>query len=639
MKRFILIPAMLVWLCATAQKGTKLPDFGKVDASELKMSGCSFEKNAAAMYLFNSCESYASFSGLTETVYHVRIKIFNKKGFESANIKIRYPSSTNDIAVKHLTAQTYNLDESGNVVVTKVDKSSIFDTKINKRYSEKTFAFPGIKEGSVIEYKYTLDGDYKDFWYFQKDIPVQLSRFVMDMPRELIVSSVPHVTMPMKRQDIKTSADNNATEYIMENIPGLPDEPYMSCREDYLERMETRFIAIEFIGQPRKNLMVTWPQLIRLLMEDEDFGTQLKKNIPRTSELDAMLTSVTDPFQKMSTIHKYVREHMEWNKYDNIWALDGVKSAWKDKKGTSGEINLILVNLLKDADLDAHAVLVSTRENGIVNTRVAEVSQFNKVMAYVTIGERGYVLDATEKETASNLIPFEVMASEGLVIEKPASFEWGWKVLWDDTHSFDKDVFVNATLDTKGMMKGGASVTSKDYARVQMAPLLKNGDSKMIEALKAGSEIKIDSFEVTGKDNINEPLKETFDFSTTTATSGDYHYFSANLFMGLEKNLFLADERKTDIFFGTNQHYSITAFFELPDGYQPDELPKNLKMIMPDTSIIFRRQASFSGNMLSIYMSLDFKSPMYTVDSYPEFNEFYKRLFELLNEKFVYRKK
>jgi hypothetical protein len=132
-------------------------------------------------------------------------------------------------------------------------------------------------------------------------------------------------------------------------------------------------------------------------MEDEDFGLQLKKDIPRTADLDAQLKSITDPYLKMKLIHSYVRKNMEWNGVDGIWALDGVKSAWKDKKGTTGEINLILVNLLKDAGLNAHPLLVSTRENGFVRTDVADVDQFDKVMAYVTIDSNVYVLDANDQ--------------------------------------------------------------------------------------------------------------------------------------------------------------------------------------------------------------------------------------------------
>ena len=146
-----------------------------------------------------------------------------------------------------------------------------------------------------------------------------------------------------------------------------------------------------------------------------------------------MLKNITVPYQKMKTIYKYVQDNMAWNEYLGIWAFDGVKSAWKDKKGTVGEINLILVNLLRDADLKAHPILVSTHDNGVVNTSDAGTLyapgyyQFNKVMAYVEVNDKVYVLDATQKQTPAHLLPPDVLATEGLVIEKLDTYEWGWR--------------------------------------------------------------------------------------------------------------------------------------------------------------------------------------------------------------------
>jgi hypothetical protein len=45
------------------------------------------------------------------------------------------------------------------------------------------------------------------------------------------------------------------------------------------------------------------------------------------------------------------------------------------------------------------------------------------------------------------------------------------------------------------------------------------------------------------------PLQQKFEFKVPLNSSGDYKYFSLNLFQGLEKNPFIADERKTDIDF------------------------------------------------------------------------------------------
>ena len=624
----------------SAQKSTvKLPDFGHIDMDELKMTSCAFQKDASAMMLFSTAESIFDISGFEQTEFRVRIKIFNKKGFDNANIKIRYPYDSRQAFIKRLSAETYNLDGAGNMMTTKLDKSSIFDKKVNKRYSEKSFAFPDVKEGSVIEYKYILEGSSQTKWFFQKSIPVKFSRFTIDFPKELMISMVPHCTLPVKKQELNGSTNNIATEYSMENIPGLPDESFMSCREDYLQRIEARLMAIQITGQPTHDLTRSWPGIIKELLDDEDFGLQLKKNIPRTSDLDEMLKTVTDPYKKMCIIHKYVRTKMEWNSYDNIWALEGVKSAWKDKKGTSGEINLILINLLKDADLDAHPLLVSTRENGVVNTMVPGFGQFDKVLAYVTINKKNYILDATEKNTPSYLLPLEVIASEGLLIEKPDSYAWGWKVIWDDEHQEETNVVLNAAIDDKNIMTGYASVFSKDYKKISQVALMKKGNNVLKDKLITSPEMKIDSLEIEGSDNDEVPLTESFKFTTPTAATGDYHYFSANLFAGLNINPFVADERQSDIFFGPKQHYSINANIDLPAGYQIEDLPKNIKMIMPDTSIIFKRYASVNNNSLSVSYSLDVKSPMYLVENYQDFNAFYKKLFEMLNESFVYRKK
>jgi len=647
MKRYCFLFSLLFLFSKShSQQMVKLPGFGEVDKSELQMTECSFDKGAAAMVIFEEAESSfrLNLSSTTlpffeQTDHRVRIKIFNEKGFSNANIKIRYPTSDRLVSIIRLNAQTYNLDESGNVVVTKVEKASIYDKPVNSRYSEKIFAFPNVKAGSVIEYSYRLDNASRSEWYFQRSIPVKFSRFILDFPPELVMNVTPYCSLPLAQQKSDSKGVGNYSWYAMSDVPGLPDEPYMSCREDYLQRLQSRLIALEFPGIPRRNLLRSWPGIIKALIEDEDFGRQLNKNLPRTAELDAMLLPVDDEYKKMCIIHKYVRNNMEWNKYDNIWALNGVKSAWKDKKGTSGEINLIMINLLKDAGLKACPILVSTRDHGIINTGLAGYDQFNKVMAYVRIKDKVYVLDATEKSTPSHLIPFDVMASEGLVIEKIDTYEWGWKQLWDRDHQKRNNVFLNAEIDSTGTMKAVATISSYDYEKIEKLELLNEGRKKFEENLAGKLDIKIDSFSLEGADNDTLPLLQTVNFTTATAASGNYRYFSTNYFAGLNKNPFIDENRRTDIFFGASQEYKITGNVFLPEGYTMEGLPKNIKMITPDTSIIFRRHSAFNDGLLSVDISLELKKPYYSPDSYEELRAFYKKMTELLDEKYVYQKK
>ena len=121
--------------------------------------------------------------------------------------------------------------------------------------------------------------------------------------------------------------------------------------------------------------------------------------------------------------------------------------------------------------------------------------------------------------------------------------------------------------------------------------------------------------------------------------SGDYRHFTANLLTGLEANPFVADNRASDVFFGTNQNYVVLGSFTVPEGYEPEAMPKNVKMIMPDTSITISRVSQFSNNVISTRVQLDFKKSIFGANEYPELQEFYKQLYALLNEQYVIRKK
>ncbi len=632
-----------------AQKGKSddqnLPAFGKVAKSELEMKECSFDDKAEAMILVDDAQlDYVYGSGM-EMKRRMRIKILSDKGMEWANVHLPYLSMKGEEDINSLEAVTYNIDASGAVIGTKVDKKLIYEKKLNKRWTEKVFTFPEVKVGSIIEYKYKHTGIGLSDWYFQNKIPVKYSRYAIDFPEEIDVRVIPSCSRTYDRKT-SSSGRRNAQIYSMSDVPAFHDEPYIINEDFYRDHISTKVVAYEVDGM-RKNQLANWIQVIKFLMEDEDFGIQLKKNIPRTADLDAKLRTVNSPYEKMKTIYKYVQANMQWNEYTGIWAFDGVKSAWKDKKGTLGEINLILVNLLKDADLDAHPVLVSTHSNGLVNTGDAGTysypgfHQFNKVMAYVTIDEKPYVLDATQKETPVHLIPADVLMTEGLVIEKIDTYEWGWRTLWDDKIQTKNVIISKGFIDESGKLTCDAAISSFDYARLDRLGTVKKGKDTYIEKYvsSANSSYNVEDVTFENVDSDSLPLVQNVKFTQTLNSSGDYRYFSTNILSGLEKNPFVADNRTSDIFFGANQSYLLLGNFTLPDGYELEALPKNVKMIMPDTSIVMSRISQLSGNILMTKIQLDFREPVYAAAQYGEFQEFYKQLFDLINEQYVIRKK
>ena len=626
-----------------AQKGkgkdSKIPAFGSVDKSELEMKECDFDKNAEAMVLFEKGQTdFIPDKGI-DFERHVRIKILNDKGKNRADIHLPYINWKNEEEIKDISAQVYNLDASGNIVVTKLDKKQIFEKQINKVLAEKVFTFPEVKPGSIIEYKYKHLNAAVVNWYFQSSIPVKYSEFTFDYPNEIEILFTPKCYLPYEQKN-NNSNTRTVRFFSMQNIPALRNEPYILNENDYLQRIESKPVAVYISGR-RENITYTWPRVIKELMQHEFFGVQISKEIPRTADLDAALKTVSDPYHRMKIIFQYVKKNMEWNGSPGIWAGEGVKAAWKDKKGTAGEINLILINLLKDAGLNAKPILVSTHDHGLINIADAGTGQFNKVLAWVTIDKKTYVLDATEKECPVDLIPPDVLATEGLVISKIETFEWGWESLWKNNLQYKNMILLQGEVTKDGKLSGEASVNSYDYARLERIATARKGNKEFTEryftSITPG--VNIDSVVLENLEADSLPLVQRVYFNQQLNASGDYQYFSVNLFSGLEKNPFVADQRVSDVFFGNTQQHILISNISIPEGYEFDELPKNVKMIMPDTSIVITRISQANNERLSMRITLDFKKPFYSIEEYGGFKEFYKKLFDLLNEQFVIRKK
>jgi hypothetical protein len=203
-------------------------------------------------------------------------------------------------------------------------------------------------------------------------------------------------------------------------------------------------------------------------------------------------------------------------------------------------------------------------------------------------------------------------------------------------------VLLQADISKDGKLTGEASVNSYDYARLEKIATARKSKKEFTEKYFSTNNpgIAIDSVIFENLDSDSLPLVQKVYFNEQLNTSGEYEYFSVNLFTGLEKNPFVADQRISDVFFGILQSHNIIGNITIPDGYVFDELPKNIKMIMPDTSIIVTRTSQVvDDNMLSFRINLEFKKPYYSTGEYDGFKEFYKKLFDLLNEQFVIKKK
>jgi hypothetical protein len=157
--------------------------------------------------------------------------------------------------------------------------------------------------------------------------------------------------------------------------------------------------------------------------------------------------------------------------------------------------------------------------------------------------------------------------------------------------------------------------------------------------IKPYAGFRIEDITVNNADADSLPLEQKVKFSTQLNNSGEYRYFSMNLFSGLEKNPFLAEKRISDIDFGVPQEYILFGNFTIPPCFVFEGVPENIAMTTPTNDIVFNRITNVEANLLNVKMTIEFKSTFYPADSYPEFREFYKKLMDKLNEQVVIKKK
>jgi hypothetical protein len=644
----IVLCTILLFLVAFQTHAQAPAEFGKVEVNLLKKPASEIDKTAEAEVLYDNADIFLTLIGghLEISIKaHVRIKIYNQNGLDFANINIPYIPREGSEDIYKLEAQTYNLNDQGNIVVSKMDKKSVYIKKVDNRYSKQIFTLPEVKAGSVIEYRYTLKRNllYFDDWEFQRDIPVVYSNCSFEYPTEFSFTQIPQTRAPIETTNRRTDYTTRQT-FTMRNLPAVKEEPYMTSADDYRQKIKFKILGY-FSPALTLDLKRTWPGLIKELMDDEDFGQQLTKNIPRTSELNEILKVQATPQKKMVAVHEFVKKNMAWDEGYSLWALDGVKKAWDKKKGNSGEINLILVNLLKDAGLKAYPVLVSTHDYGRINPMDPGLRQFNTVMAFVTIDSSFYVLDATDKNTPCGLIPASVVYTEGLVINKLEynkpynDQDWGWRTLWNEKQIFQKLVNVSAHLSDKGTVSGNAYVMQKDYARRDWTQKVEPDAEKTTGYYTShNASVKLTEMKIRNEANDSLPLEHTFEFEGPIEENGDYLSYNLNLFTSLEKNPFLAEERHSDVFFGYGQKYTLRGSLTIPEGFVFEEPPKDLKMVMPDRSIEMVRILEINGQNLRYSITVEFKKPYYPAERYEEFREFYKKMYSLLNEQVVMKK-
>lgn len=331
---------------------------------------------------------------------HRRVtRILNNRGHRHAYVVIPYAENS---TVTNIAARTIHPDGS----VTRLDPENIFDVSLYPSFiffsdqKAKIFTLPGVEDGAVVEYAYTLTIHSQTLWHgwnFQSDIPVVRSRFVMLRPSEWEVRSRLYGAEITPRVLSVPQGFKSTTEWERSDIPPLePEYAAPTARE------RVTFLAMAPLGFRTWDDVSQWYHSLSKSRMNADATTrELARRIVQGAGTDA---------ERLRRIHGWVRDNVRYVAVEigiGGFQPHDANAVRANLYGDCKDMVTLLCTLGREVGLEVNPALISTWQNGPADTSFASPLQFNHVVAHCpTVGDGGTWMDATEKGCPFGQIPW-----------------------------------------------------------------------------------------------------------------------------------------------------------------------------------------------------------------------------------------
>jgi hypothetical protein len=628
--------------------------FGKFTDEELKMTVYDKDTAAEAVVIadYGNAQIYynAGAGFQLQVSRHRRIKILKNDGLEWAkdNVRLYKPSGGQDENLTSFKACTYNM-ENGKLVESKFSRKDLITEMESKNWTLKKFAFPNVKIGSIIEYDYTYASPYifnLQDWYFQDEIPVIWSELRTVIPEfydfrkatgGYLLAAISEETQNNSLiAGTNNSYSNNCQRIVFQNVPAFKDEKYITTPKDYLARVEFELRSIHFPNSTVENFSSTWEKIAQLLMEDDNFGLALNRH-GIVKELTEQINQADSLTVKINKAVQLIKKQMKWDESYGIYTNTTLREAFNKNQGNMAEINLLLVNLLRSAGIDANPVLFSTRQHGSVRLFYPMVYAFNGVLATVKVNGKDILIDATSSFNNPGEISPSFINGNGLKISD-GKIEW---IPLLNKEQFSTISMTNLKIENNQVTADIVQSNSSSSASNFRNKLAKTGKQQYIDDFKKNtSDWDIKEYVIENDDDISKPVIEKIkvdNFNQIDASS-DMIYIPSIISSEKETNPFASDTRLYPVDFAVPINEKNILNITVPDGYQVDELPTEIKLSLPENAATFIYLARKVGSNIQVSSTLKITRTKYLPEEYQLLKEFYKNVISKYGEQIVLKK-
>ncbi len=642
----MLAGALLSFASLGAQAQDPPMEWEEIPKADLSSTTFGSDTSVSAMVLGDYGESRLNNELHVVFTRHTRIKIFSPAGFTWGTRTLTLYAKEDLETLDHLEGATYALGAGGDVERTILDKSAIFEEKVDDEHTRYRFAFPALKPGCVIEFRYTITRSSSLFfppWTFQASIPVRWSEYRVIEPRAMAyVRATKGYEVLAVNEETETSQPFSGVaasyfgermvacrqyRWAMRDLPPLKEEPFMTTVDDYASSVELQLAEYAHPGGGTERVLKTWKELVDELVKSESLG-QAAEPTGAVRDLTAGVVAGKESVAaKLAAIYDYVRSTFVWDGRLRVFGGGDVPAFMQTRKGSSADINLLLVSMLRSAGIQADPVLISTRSNGVITDIYPLVSQFNAILVRANAGGTQYFLDATDPLRGSDLLPQDALNVRGLVLSE-GRVEW---VVISSNRMYVHRLLADVTLDSAGGVRGRLESADDGYAAYFRRKDLEGKKSlefarEVFDAERSG--LSLDSIAITGQDSLagGVRIRARVSAPAVAQVSGEYVYLTQSIVDRVKENPFKLKVRKFPVDMAYARSLSRSTVIHIPGGYEVKELPGRVEFSVGADEARFTRSAVQDKGTVQVLVRMQINVTRFAPSRYEALRTFYDRI-------------
>lgn len=619
----------------------ELRDFGDVPIEDLNSQYCTFDSSASAAVLFDVIKVDLIRGYNYE--HHIRIKFFKSNSLEKWG-KVKLVYSKFGAKISNIKAATYNL-ENGTIVATSLNSKSIFYTKVTKNVTQVSFAFPQLRPGSIIEYRYTQRSStdiqfanqlaslfglniLETKWRFQHEIPAYRCDFFYSGG---VSSTFLQGAIPASQLNDKTEDKGRTVHWFINNVPAFQSEPKSLPQEDV--------IGMIYVDATDK----TWSQLGAAFNKLQQFGITPRDSNSVTG-LGEKFKSISNELGRADSIITWVKKNIKWNGDVDRFPDGQFSDIFRDRNGSSCEINLIIMAIMKKAGIRSYPVIISSRGNGAISPDRPRATQFDDVIIGAMV-QNPYtkkdeirLFDGTDRDLHNDYVPLRCLNGLGLLVDGQNSL-----LIPIAPPKSKKSVIANLYLDEVQDHASGDIEFS--YFGLNASDERKSLDSlgeEKYKLKKIGTYPYLDSEpSILNAPNRDRPFKILGKFKPADISrfANDRMYVNPFELSRIQSNPFKSESRLFRIDLNPLQEYVHSFKIVIPKNYAVEEIPKSVAFALPNNDARFTFNIVQHEEVLYITSQVVFNKPIFKPTEYKSLKEFYSLIISKQAEAIVLKKK